>query len=194
MCSLPTLLLANLSVLLKSSTKNFLVTCRFGIMFSRLSLTIGLSRKSTVFNLVQNVPDSRHLISQFVSLFSSQLNTSSVYLRVAWEKEGAWYQFIFQPLVQNLEENTINVPWIARLQLFLFKIVHRVHYSKSKLSPISDHCQGAEGTLSHSFWFCLKLQSYWQELAIFGYSETVSSLRYFLHLALMLSMVVAKWD
>jgi len=40
------------------------------------------------YNLMRRAPDSRHMVSLLVSLFSSQLNTSSDYLRVAWEKEA----------------------------------------------------------------------------------------------------------
>ena len=78
------------------------------------------------------------------------------------------------------------------------------------MSPVCDRCQGAEGTSSHSFWFCPKLHRYWQdifswysaaynlavlpevELAIFGYAGTVSSFPYYVQLALMLGMMVAK--
>ncbi len=32
------------------------------------------------------------------------------------------------------------------------------------VSPVCDRCQGAEGILSHSFWFCSKLHRYWQDI------------------------------
>lgn len=167
------------------------------------------------YNLVRQAPDSRHMVSQFVSLFSTQVITSSDYLRVAWEKEAgiSLSDNIWSEILKRIHSCSIN----ARLQLIQFKIVHRLHYSKTRLhkiypavSPMCDRCQVAEGTLSHAFCSCLKLQRYWEdifswysvaydhtlppemELAIFGYSDTVSSLPDHLQLALMLGMVVAK--
>ncbi len=167
------------------------------------------------YNLVRQAPDTRHMVSQVVSLFSSQLNISSDYLKVAWEKDAGinLSDDLWSEILQRIHSCSIN----ARLQLIQFKILHRLHYYKVKLhkiypavSPVCDRCQGAEGTLSHSFWFCPKLHRYWQdifswysaaynqaflpevELAIFGYSDTISSLPYYLQLALMLGMVVAK--
>ncbi len=121
------------------------------------------------YNLVRQAPDTRHMVLQLVSLFSLQLNISSDYLKVAWEKDaginlsdGLWSE-----ILQRIHSCSIN----ARLQSIQFKIVHRLHYSKVKLhkiypavSPVCDRCQGAEGTLSHSFWFCPKLHRYWQDI------------------------------
>lgn len=148
-------------------------------------------------NLVRKAPDSRHMVTQFVSLV--QLNTSCDHIRVAWEKEAG----INLPvdLWSEISERKHSCSINSRLQLIQFKIVHRLHYPKTKLhkiyptvSPIGDRCQGVEGTLSHYFWFCANLQSDWydiflwyaeaydqtispeMELAIFGYSGSVFSL------------------
>lgn len=56
----------------------------------------------------------------------------------------------------------------ARLSLIQFKVLHRVHYSKAKLAEIypgSDascsRCSFSPANLTHSFWSCPSLDSYW---------------------------------
>lgn len=50
-----------------------------------------------------------------------------------------------------------------------FKIVHRAHYSKSRLAKIypnvtecCDRCSQAPCNLTHMFWSCLRLGEYWK--------------------------------
>ncbi|KAF3840339.1 hypothetical protein F7725_019056, partial [Dissostichus mawsoni] len=58
----------------------------------------------------------------------------------------------------------------ARLSLIQFKVLHRLHYSKAKLSRIypdrlddrCDRCSQAPCDLTHMFWLCPKLSSFWQ--------------------------------
>ena len=56
----------------------------------------------------------------------------------------------------------------ARFKLIQFKVLYRVHYCKTKLAKIYPHidqtcnwCGGIPANLSHMFWACHKLQSYW---------------------------------
>ena len=66
--------------------------------------------------------------------------------------------------VKNIHDNSIN----ARHNLIQFKVVQGLHYSQSRLQKIFPQissqcikCQCEEGTLSHQFLLCQKIQSFW---------------------------------
>lgn len=86
-------------------------------------------------------------------------------IRTAWE----------QDLQTTIEDET----WVkitgkvhsssmcTRHALIQFKVLHRVHLSKSKLAkiypqinPTCDRCKSAEATLIHMFWLCPNLEGY----------------------------------
>ena len=55
--------------------------------------------------------------------------------------------------------------------LIQFKVLHRLHYSKSKLHrifsnipAICDKCQHSEANLTHSFTNCIKITNFWTEI------------------------------
>ena len=48
-------------------------------------------------------------------------------------------------------------------QLIQFEVMHRPHYSKTKLHR-SDRCKYAEGSLTHLFWTCPKLYNFWSNI------------------------------
>lgn len=82
-------------------------------------------------------PDSKYLISNFVKVFSEQVNYATHSLKKAWEEE-------------------LGIQFHARHHLIQFKVMHRLHYSTTKLhsiyptvSPLSDRCKSADGSLSH---------------------------------------------
>lgn len=57
----------------------------------------------------------------------------------------------------------------ARLGLIQFKVLHRIHYSKARLSRIypdlsdtCDRCSQAPANLTHMFWSCPSLVEYWR--------------------------------
>ena len=59
----------------------------------------------------------------------------------------------------------------ARHCLIQFKVVHRAHLSKTKLStmypnitPTCDKCSTNDATLIHSYWLCPRLQYFWREV------------------------------
>ena len=90
-------------------------------------------------------------------------------IKEEWERElGALIPpNVWEESLEHIHECSIN----ARHCLIQFKIVHRLHYSKTKLhkifpevSPLCEKCDSMEGTLSHSFALCPKLQSYWHEI------------------------------
>ena len=56
----------------------------------------------------------------------------------------------------------------ARLALIQFKVLHRAHYSKAKLAEIypgadasCSRCSFSPANLTHSFWSCPSLGTYW---------------------------------
>ncbi len=90
-------------------------------------------------------------------------------LKALWEEE----------LNLMLEENTWDLI-LARIQsssinarhtLIQFKVVHRVHWSRTKLNKIFPDfdptclcCTTEPATLSHSFWSCPKLSDFWRKV------------------------------
>ena len=122
-----------------------------------------------LYTLLTRPPDSKKLTSRFVDLFTSLNPTSSQHLKEAWEKDLAlsisdndWESYL-----GDIHKCSIN----SRHQLIQFKVVHRLHYSCTKLhsfypsvSPICSKCQSAEGTLGHLFWFCPKLNQFWSDI------------------------------
>ena len=67
----------------------------------------------------------------------------------------------------NASRCSINV----RHRLIQFKVIHRLHYTKSRLhkmfpavSPMCGKCKIYEGTLLHSLWSCQKIQPFWEKI------------------------------
>lgn len=114
-------------------------------------------------------PDSRKLVTSFVNFFSNQLSCNTIYLKNAWEEElGLQIENkVWEKSLSKIHSCSIN----ARHKLIQFKVLHRLHYSKTKLhkifpstSPLCDRCKCAEGSLTHLFWTCTKLYNFWHEI------------------------------
>lgn len=112
-------------------------------------------------------PTSKHLISRFVKLFTTA--TPSLHIKAAWIRDTG--EIISDELwakgLNKIKPCSIN----ARLQLIQFKVVHRLHYSKTRLnrifpalSPTCDKCKSADGTLGHLFWSRSKLTRFWDDI------------------------------
>ncbi len=155
------------------------------------------------------------LTSLFVNAFKDEINFSSLYLKAAWEEdlgiqitETDWDKCLL-----SVYSCSIN----SRHQLIQYKVLHRLHYSKTKLSkfypsvsPMCDKCKVAEGTLAHLFWVCVQIQSFWIEIfqffakvyncvllpdpmiAILGWSDLLESLSLKVRLPIQYGMIVAK--
>lgn len=87
-------------------------------------------------------------------------------LKAAWEKEmnvefsDVWWG----EAIKRVSTTTS----CAQLGLIQFKVLHRLHYSKAKLAKIylnvnilCDRCSHTPADLSHMFYFCPKLQTFW---------------------------------
>ena len=69
-------------------------------------------------------------------------------------------------MVQRIRSSTPS----ARLELIQFKVLHRVHFSKTRLSKIfpsiidqCERCHSSPCNLSHMFYFCSKLNTFWSD-------------------------------
>ena len=85
-------------------------------------------------------------------------------------KEALWRELnreisdeVWENCIKNIHDSSIN----AIHNLIQLKLVHRLHYSPSRLQKIfadvssqSIKCRSEEGTLSHLFLSCHKLQSF----------------------------------
>ena len=158
-------------------------------------------------------PNSKHLISHFITAFETPANTS--HLKEAWAKELGvpLSEELWNEGLSGIQKCSIN----SRFRLIQFKVIHRLHYSKTKLhkifdsvSPMCDRCGGAEGSLSHLFWYCPVLDNFWSDifnwfskqyrvsiqpdcnLAIFGSSEGTTTLPSHCKQVLKTGMVAAK--
>ena len=172
-----------------------------------------LPEQHIFYDLMSKSPTSKRLISQFVNLFS--LAAPSLHIKEAWVSDNGveisdtlWAQGL-----NRIKSCSIN----ARLQLIQFKVIHRLHFSKTKLnrmfpsvSATCDKCALYDGTLGHLFWSCPKLQNFWDDifhlysviyskqlipdslLIILGCSNFSLTLPSSLQQALMFGMVVAK--
>jgi len=111
-------------------------------------------------------PGRKGFISDIYSFISELDTTSLVKTKNKWETE--------------LEEDFPDEWWTraigrintsttcARLGLIQFKIFHRLHYCKSKLAAIypdvedkCDRCTLSPANLTHMFWTCPKLYTFW---------------------------------
>ncbi len=170
---------------------------------------------NALFKSLLGPPKAKHPISVLVGYFSSILDWSTIRIKQAWEGElgieiedKSWDE-----VLTNIKSCSIN----ARLQLIQYKIVHRLHYSKTRLtkifpnlSPLCNRCNAAEGTLAHLFWTLAKLHNFWSlifqwfssafnitvtpdpETALLGHSNILKNLDCNIRIALIHGMMIAK--
>lgn len=111
-------------------------------------------------------PRQKALISQVYEFIMSLNNHSTAKTKSAWERElgvdftDDWWNEV----IDSMRTTTS----CARLALILFKVLHRVHFSKSRLAElypdandVCDRCHLSPCNLSHMFVQCPKLQKYW---------------------------------
>lgn len=133
-------------------------------------------------------------------------------LKNAWEEELG-IQIRTDVWEKRIRSCSIN----SRHQLIQFKVMHRLHYSKSKLhrifrtiSPTCDGCKSAKASLTHLFWTCPKLYSFWcdilkwfsdmygcvfkpePEIVLFGYSVSLMDQNVSVQITIMYGMIIAK--
>ncbi len=120
-------------------------------------------------SFLQIKPYTRGVISKFYGIIQNVNNTLSDPFKVAWGREldREISNEMWENCIKNIHDSSIN----ARHSLIQFKVVHRLHYSPSRLQKIFPDvssqcikCRSEEGTLSHLFLSCHKLQSFWGSL------------------------------
>lgn len=134
---------------------------------------------------------------------------------MAWEEDLGIQigDFEWKECLRRIRYCSVNV----RHQLIQFKVMHRLHFSKTKLhriypniSPLCDRCKSAEGSLAHLFWTCPNLYNFWREIfqwfsemynceikpdpivALFGYSLSLPNQSLSLQNTLMYGVIIAK--
>lgn len=174
-----------------------------------------LPEESKVHNLLLGAADSKGLISNFVKIFSEQVDCVTQSLKNAWEEELNIQidDIVWGEGLNRIQYCSIN----ARHHLIQFKVLHRLHYSKTKLhkiyptvSPLCQRCKSADGTLAHLFWSCPKLYDFWcsvfqwfsdmyncvfkpdPQVALFGYSMFLLPQSMRVQHTIMYGMVIAK--
>lgn len=144
-------------------------------------------------------PSNNSLISHIHGLlmtFGEQIPLKS---RSAWEEElgRSFEDDWWREAISRINSTTS----CARLGLIQFKVFHRLHYSKARLTEIfpelddkCDRCSHTPANLSHMFYFCPKLQPFWEtffrtlstiwgvdlqpcpQISIFGVPKTIFNL------------------
>ena len=105
-------------------------------------------------------------------LYQSLINhspPSTDRLRTEWETELGipLTEKFWDSCLMNIHRSSVN----ARHNLIQFKVIHRLHYSKVKvskmypsLSAFCNKCKNQKGTLTHQFWTCPNLHSFWSSV------------------------------
>ena len=139
-----------------------------------------LPPKSSLDSILETPPEAKGTLSRlYAAIFEMERCSLSIIKERNWEKdmdanitESQW-----SDIIQRIHSSSI----CARHSLIQFKIVHRLHMSKVKLSkifpgvdPICNRCKQAPATLYHTFWSCSSLTAFWS--SIFEVYSAISGL------------------
>lgn len=111
--------------------------------------------------------DTSQIMSRIYTMLNSCQVTRLDSLRGKWEGvlETSISDTIWQKIIQRIPSSSVC------LMVIQFKIVHRLHWSKERLSkiktdldPTCDRCRQLPATLLHMFWSCPKLHGFWQSI------------------------------
>ena len=119
--------------------------------------------------ILNTQPKAKGFISQIYQIINSLTDTNIGKIKADWEKELGMnipHSFWKQALIR-----VNNSSSCARLNLIQFKVLHRLHYSNSKLSKIystvadsCNRCHNSPADLTHMFWSCPHLTTYWNKV------------------------------
>uniref|UniRef100_A0AAQ5XLH4 Reverse transcriptase domain-containing protein n=1 Tax=Amphiprion ocellaris TaxID=80972 RepID=A0AAQ5XLH4_AMPOC len=168
-----------------------------------------------IYQILRSPPDSKHLISKIICLFDDCISVRTEKTRDTWKEELGIEisESMWTKCLSKINSCSVN----SRHRLIQFKIVHRLHYSKSRLhkiypsvSPVCDRCNVSESTLSHAFWSCPSLAGFWCKifdfyskayktpikpdagLAVLGCTQTTKTIPATMQQPLELGLIVAK--
>ncbi len=119
--------------------------------------------------IILHDPNEKGGISYIYEMLFQLTNTTTLeHLKSSWEEylgveitDEQW-----EIALKQIHRSSI----CARHGLIQFKVIHRLHWSKQKLSkifpdvdPSCDRCGQVPASLAHMFWSCPKLSSYWKK-------------------------------
>lgn len=114
-------------------------------------------------------PSSRGVVSFMYVHLASQIDVSVEYLKSAWEEDLGIH--LSEEEWTEAQEGVHSASICTRHGLIQFKVLHRLHLSKVKLSkmypnidPVCDRCGLSPASLGHMFWLCPKLFNYWKAI------------------------------
>lgn len=113
--------------------------------------------------------DTKGIVSRCVECLNCSREPPSQHLKMSWERDlgidisdDSWAEAL-----QGIRTCSIS----SNFQLIQYKVVHRLHYSRTKLhslypsvSPLCIKCKSREGTLAHLFWTCPKICKFWSDI------------------------------
>ena len=120
----------------------------------------------SIFKLGKN---SKQIIGKIYGLLNLFNLSTLDYLKHKWEEDlnEQIPDAVWQKIIRRIHTSSI----CQRHTVVQFKIVHRLHWSKVRLSkirpelnPICDRCKQDPATLLHMFWTCPKLLHFWQSI------------------------------
>ena len=121
----------------------------------------------SLFDKINKItPWSKETIGKIYTLISLDNIKPLNILKSKWEEEldVEISEELWQEAIDGIHTSSI----CQRHRVIQFKVVHRLHWSKVKLSQfqpntddLCDRCRMESGTLSHMFWRCSKLSEYW---------------------------------
>lgn len=142
---------------------------------------------SSLFSCYPSLPDTQpweQLLAlkpnkkSVISIIYKQLMDMDIYstvkIKTSWEQElGITISDqLWEKAISTVRTSTPS----ARLQLIQFKVLYRVHYSKTRLAKIypqvadqCERCLAGPCDLSHMFYLCPRLHNFWNQ-----YSDTLS--------------------
>ena len=119
--------------------------------------------------ILNTQPKAKGFISQIYQIINSLTDTNIGKIKADWEKELGMDipdSFWKQALIRVNKSSSC-----ARLNLIQFKVLHRLHYSNSKLSKMystvadsCNRCHNSPADLTHMFWSCPHLTTYWNKV------------------------------
>lgn len=139
-----------------------------------------LPPKSNLDHILEVNISNRGTISRLYNLINSLTSPPTLSSKVHWE-DDLNHKFTDAEWDEVLRK-TYTSSICARLNLIQLKLVHRVYWTKVRLSkikpevnPICDRCHQDNATLIHMFWLCPVLKQFWQ--SIFTTFSFVSNLQ-----------------
>lgn len=131
-----------------------------------------LQTDSLLDKLIKIPPHFKETIGSVYSILKTSNLEPLTSLKNKWEEElGTNISDLeWQSTLKNIHSSSICL----RHSVIQFKIIHRLHWSKTRLAkimpdidPTCDRCEVEPATLEHMFWSCPKLSDFWNSVFVF---------------------------